>query len=113
VNKLNATILKIAGAASLLMAVATPAAARDWRDDRYGYSHGDRSYEWDRHGRLRGKGVGRLDPYLRETWQGRQFVVRVLGSGYVSKQGARIANREFYRSAHRERRFGRHDFRDG
>lgn len=103
--KFGVHILKIAAAMSVLMGLGAPAMARDWQHDRSGYDYSDRSYQWDRHGRLRGDGVGNLHPYLRDTRQGRQFVVRLLGTGYVSNRGARIANREFYRSGHRDRRW--------
>lgn len=113
-NRIAATIMKAAAVASALTAVAAPAMAHDWRDrDRYGYDRGDPSYEWDRRGRLRGDGVGELHPYLRETWEGRQFVVRVLGTGHVSNRGARIANREFYRSGRHDRRYSRWERKGG
>jgi hypothetical protein len=117
-NKFNATLLKIAGAASVLAAFSAPALAQQWVDDRSGNDRSGYDQRWDRDGHdgrgdrdgrrgyneLRGPGVRHLMPILRDTREGLRFARQHADrNGWMGPNEARRANFEFRRSADRNR----------
>lgn len=108
-NVFSSALLKIAGSAAVLAAFSGPALAQDRDYGREGYDQRyERENRWgdDRrdHNRLRGPGVRYLIPALRDTWQGRQFVIRQSGpNGRLSEREARQINYRFIRIADRNR----------
>jgi hypothetical protein len=116
-NRFTAILWRLAGSATALAAFSGPALAQDRGYVEGGYDQrGQQDGRWERdgddrwdpgrrdHGRLHGPGVRYLIPALRDTWQGRQFVIRHSGpNGKLSEREARQANYRFIRFADRNR----------
>lgn len=94
--------LKLAAAMGALTAVASPALADNWhhRDRHHDRRDADRR-DWDRRHhdryddvRLRGPGVGDLNPWFRNAKNGRRFAAERAGT-HISERDAWMLNREF------------------